>query len=128
MLVVYHGVDPWNTPTRFRGLYANPSKTSSLSVDFGYVLIDLSKMTSRSMPEHAELGAGLTALKHSKRRVLSPKDAELIARALKVSDPRFRQITVDYLDRAFATHAAEGLCENRYEDHHGGCGDVCISS
>ena len=101
VLVIYHGTEPWNVPTRFSGLYENPNRASRLSVDFGYVLLDLSETTIQSMPEHAELRAGLAALKHSKRRVLTKEDAELLAKALMMANQDFRQVTVDYLDRAF---------------------------
>jgi len=101
VIVVYHGVEPWNVPTRFSGLYENPGKASRLSVDFGYVLLDLCRISIRSMPEHAELRAGLAVLRHSKCKVLSVEDAELIAKVLKMSDRSFRHVAVDYLDRAY---------------------------
>ena len=101
VLVMYHGAEPWDVPTRFSALYENPAEVSPLSLDFGYVLLDLSNVTCVSMPGHTELRAGLMALKYSMRRRLTVEEAMLLAKALKMCDPSFRKVTLDYLDRAF---------------------------
>jgi len=100
-LIVYHGADPWNAPTRFAGLYEQPEHKSHLSVDFGYILVDLSTIADDAMPQHNELRAGLLALKHAKQPTLPPEVADLIAEAISNADLSFREVTWTYIVGAF---------------------------
>jgi len=101
MVVMYHGAREWGIPTTFAGLYEDCDESDKLSLNFGYILVDVARIAPESMPEHAALRAGLLALKHSQLSELRPEDAALLAEAFDRTDEHFRKVTLTYVLRAF---------------------------
>ena len=101
MLVVYHGARPWNIPTTFAGLYEDYDESDKLSLNFGYILVDVARIAPEAMPEHAALRAGLLAMKHAQLTVFRQEDAALLAEAIQPTDEEFRKVTMAYVVRAF---------------------------
>jgi len=49
MVVMYHGAREWGIPTTFAGLYEDYDESDKVSLNFGYILVDVARIPPESM-------------------------------------------------------------------------------
>jgi hypothetical protein len=96
-IVVYNGIRRWNSPTEFKQMLCQNEELSNPHLNFGFILLDVGRIPDAAMPRHAELRAGLMALKYGPHIGKRLGVVDLILEALRGTSRGCIEATLAYI-------------------------------